>query len=72
MSSKDNEIDIDCDRGEYKTPTDNQVEVNPYDYEQPEITSRVLGIDDEDFACLTYETNDINIIRHQQYWMEQP
>ena len=50
MSSKDNAIEVDCDSDESKTPTDNQVEVNPDDYEQPEIPSRVLGIGDDDFA----------------------
>ena len=72
MSSKGNAIQIDSDSDESKTPTDNQVEMNPDDYKQPDIPSRVLGIGDEDFACLTYETKDIDIMRHQYYWMEQP
>ena len=72
MSSKDNAIEINCDSDESKTPTDNQVEVNPDEYEQPDIPSRVLGIGDEDFARLTYETKDIDLMRHQCYWIEQP
>ena len=71
MSSKDNAIEIDSDSDDSKTPTDNQVEVNPDDYEQPEIPARVLGIGDEDFVCLTYTTNDIDIMKHPYYWMEQ-
>ena len=62
MSSKGNAIEIDCDSNEYKTPTDNQVDVNPDNYEHPEITSRVLGIGDEDFVCLTYETKETLIL----------
>ena len=72
MSSKGNAIQIDSDSDESKTPTDNQVEMNPADYKQPDIPSRVLCIGDEDFACLTYETKDIDIMRHQCYWIEQP
>ena len=62
MSSRENAIEIDCDSDESKTPTDNQVEMNPDDYKQPDIPSRVLCIGDEDFACLTYETKDIYIL----------
>lgn len=71
MSSKDNAIGIDCDSDESKTPTDNQVEVNPDDYVQPDVPSRAFGIGSDDFVLLTYETKDIDIMRHPYFWMEQ-
>ena len=71
MSSKDNAIGIDCDSDESKTSTDNQVEVNPDDYVQPDVPSRAFGIGSDDFVLLTYETKDIDIMRHPYFWMEQ-
>ena len=64
MSSKDNAIKIDSDSDDSKRPTDNQVEVNPDDYDQTEIPPRVLEIGDEDFASLTYETKYIDVMKH--------
>ena len=64
MSSKDNAIGIDCDSDESKTSTDNQVEMNPDDYVQPDVPSRAFGIGSDDFVFLTYETKDIDLMRH--------
>ena len=72
MSSKDNSIGIDWDSDESKPSTDNQVEVNPDDCVQPDVPSRAFGIGSDDFVFLTYETKDIDIMRHQYYWIEQP
>ena len=72
MSSKDNAIKIDSDSDDSKTPTDNQVEMNHDDYEQGQILSRELEIGDEDSACLTYKTKDIDLMKHPYYWVEQP
>ena len=71
MSSKDNAIEIHSDSDDSSTKTGVQVDVNPEDYVQPDIPSRVLGIGDEDFACLTYETKDINCLKDPNYWIEQ-
>ena len=71
MSSKDNAIEVDCDSDESKTSTDNQVEMNPDDYVQPDVPSRAFGIGSDDFVLLTYETKDIDLMRHPYFWMEQ-
>ena len=55
MSSKENAINIDSESNESKTTTDNQVEVNPDDYKQGDITSRTLEIGDDYLSCLTHE-----------------
>ena len=71
MSTKESAIEIDSDSDDSKIQTDNQVEVNADDNEQDDFPSRVLGIGDEDFACLTYETKDINRLKDPNYWIEQ-
>ena len=63
MSSKDKVINIDSKSDKSKTSTDNQVEMNPEGYNQPEIPPGTLGIGDEEFESLTYTNNDINIIQ---------
>ena len=72
MSSKDNAIEIHSDSDDSSTKTGVQVDVNPEDYVQPDIPSRVLGIGDDEFACLTYEAKDIEIMKHPYFWIEQP
>ena len=71
MSTKESAIEIHSDSDDSKIQTDNQVEVNEDDNEQDDFPSRVLGIGDEDFACLTYETKDINRLKDPNYWIEQ-
>ena len=72
MSSKDNAIEIHSDSDDSSTKTGVQVDVNPEDYVQPDIPSRVLGIGDDEFACLTYEAKDIEIMKHPYFWIDQP
>ena len=53
MSTKESAIEIHSDSDDSNTKTGVQVDVNPEDYVQPDIPSRVLGIGDDEFACLT-------------------